>query len=161
MKRLVRLAVALTVTCGLVALLSIACKPQADVPIGAAATGQIYRTRTTISPVSPGTTGAFHTVNSGGINGYLVAVYIDYGATMSNTTDITLSYTSPASGNILTKADNVTDGWFYPRALAQSTAAANATDAWVMLPVDGVIQCTISQTLSGTTGYVDFYWVRP
>ncbi len=162
MKRLVSLIVALVVTVGLLAIAGCAVKPNENAPVGVqSSSNDVYRTRVTLNPISPGTEGAYDSDNSGGMNGYIVALYIDYQSTMSSTTDITLTYLSPAGGQLLAKTNNNTDGWFYPRALAQSTAAANATDAWVMLPVDGSIQCSISQTLSGTVGYVDFYWVKP
>jgi hypothetical protein len=122
----------------------------------------MYRYRSTLAPLSPGTTGAYDVELSGGMNGYLYAIYIDYSPTMSDTTDITISYSSPLSGTILYKVNSNADAWWFPRTLVNGVGAGTAsTDYFDLLPVDGQLSCTISQTLSGTVGYIDWYWVKP
>lgn len=48
------------------------------------------------------------------VRGQLRAVYVDY-ATVTATTDITISAKSAPTETILNLNNNVTDGWYYPR----------------------------------------------
>jgi hypothetical protein len=85
--------------------------------------------------------------------GYVAAVRLRYnGSPPGATTDVTVATagtTCPAV-TILTITDAATDGWFYPHAVAQTTAGATATfdgtnEIYVKIPIDDFVKITIAQ----------------
>jgi hypothetical protein len=107
-----------------------------------------------------GAVGADTTV-SGMFVGQIVDVYIDYGTTMSNTTDLTLSFYSPlAMGNVLAVTDNATDGLYAPRLAPVSNAAAAIANSYVPFYVNGTLLLSVGQTLSGTTATAYVRYVK-
>jgi len=66
------------------------------------------------------------------VAGWIEAVYVKYNdSPPAGTTDVTVATagTSPAppANTFLTLTDAATDGWFYPRAVMQTTAGATVT----------------------------------
>lgn len=84
------------------------------------------------------------------INGRLLAVYIDY-TSQPVTADVTITSTVPTQ-TLLTRSNSGTDGWFYPRALLQDTAAANLTAVYDAMPICGYVNVAVAQ---GDAGSVD------
>lgn len=137
------------------ALLFMGCmrEPQQVVQIAAVAT--IQTEAITVSPVGAI---ASDTTVSGIVVGQIVDVYIDYGSTMSSTTDITLTYSSPfAMGQILEVLNNVADGVYMPRATAVSSANVALASYWPFY-ANGSLLLSVGGTLSGTsaTAYVRY-----
>lgn len=63
------------------------------------------------------------------ISGKIVGVHLDYTDIAAGTCDVTIATngnTIPAT-TVLSRADSVTDGWFYPQVALHSTAAAAIT----------------------------------
>lgn len=81
------------------------------------------------------------------IRGFIVAVYLAYlDAPPGATTDVTIAEAtlSPAVP-ILTVTNAATDGWFYPRAVAVSTANAAITNSGERIAVSDYLVATIAQ----------------
>jgi hypothetical protein len=84
------------------------------------------------------------------VSGLLYAVYIEYvGSPPAGTTDVTIATggnQDPDSAVTLLSIENAaTDGWFFPRQLTVSTANANNTDDYEMLPVNDIVNVKIAQ----------------
>lgn len=89
--------------------------------------------------------------------GYLEWVYIDYHADAAATTDVTIAHAStPPGGNILVRSNSKTDGLFYVRGSASSSAAAAITDSNVRVPVGGSITVSVAEC-DAVTGAVTVY----
>lgn len=84
------------------------------------------------------------------VNGRLLAVYIGY-TSQPATADVTITSTAPTQ-SLLTRSNSGTDGWFYPRALLQDTAAANLTAVYDAMPIDAYVSVSVAQ---GDAGSVD------
>ncbi len=102
---------------------------------------------------------ASDTTASGVFVGEILDVYIDYGSTMSTTTDLTLTYYAPfAMGTILALTDNANDNVYMPRATGVSSANVALANDYYPYYVNGTLLLSIGQTLSGTsaTAYVRY-----
>lgn len=82
------------------------------------------------------------------VNGKLVAVYIDY-VTQPATCDVTISTPNAPIKTLLTVTDNNADGWYYPRYVVHSEAAAALTGTAggdrTMHPVDDHVKVAVAQ----------------
>jgi len=128
-------------------------EPQQMVQVANVAT--IQTEAITVNPIGAV---ASDTTASGIIVGQIIDVYIDYGATMSDTTDITLTYYTPhAMGQILAVTDNVADTVYMPRATAVTSGNVAIASYWPFY-VNGKLLLSVGQTLSGTsaTAYVRY-----
>lgn len=61
------------------------------------------------------------------VQGPVMAVYVDYTAGMSPTTDITLAAKSTPTENILSLSNQMTDVWVYPRRAVQDNTGTDVT----------------------------------
>lgn len=100
------------------------------------------------------------TANSAGIvNGKLVAVYIDF-ITQPATADTTLATVNAPAKTLLTVTDSATDGWYYPRYIIHSEAAAALTGTSggdrSMHPINDYVKVTVAQ---GNAGTVDVWFL--
>ena len=128
-------------------------EPQAIVQTASVAAIQVEAI--TVSPVGAI---ASDTTPSGAIVGQIVDVYIDYGSTMSSTTDITLTYYAPfAMGQILEVLNNINDNVYMPRATAVTSANVALASYWPFY-CNGTLLLSVGGTLSGTsaTAYVRY-----
>ena len=84
------------------------------------------------------------------LRGRLLAIQLDY-TSAGGTCDVTLTCGTPAL-TLLVKADNQTDGWFFPMVQANGAAdGAAVTDTYTLLPLFGTVTMTIAQgTEAGT-----------
>lgn len=93
------------------------------------------------------------------INGYLIGLFVDY-TTQPATADVTISLPTAPAKTLLTITDNATDGWYYPRYVVHSEAAAALTGTSggdrTMQPIDNYIKAAIAQ---GNAGSVDIYFL--
>lgn len=105
--------------------------------------------RVTIEVTTIGSNGsAAGNTDSPEIRGEILAVHLDYTG-QPNTTDVTLKMASPDQ-TILTKADNNSDGWFYPRVAVQDNAGAGVTydgtnEIYEPYPVHGKLNLAVAQ----------------
>lgn len=89
--------------------------------------------------------------------GYLEWIYLDYHASAPATTDVTIAHAAtPPGGNILVRSNSATDGLFYVRGSASSSAAAAITDSNVRVPVGGSISVSVADC-DALTGAVTVY----
>lgn len=95
------------------------------------------------------------------LNGYLVAVYIAYSVTPNAATDVTVQTANTPTKTMLTVTNNATDGWYYPREVADDPAGANVTydgtnEIYIMMPIDDYVSFTVAQ---GDSDQVTSVWV--
>lgn len=84
------------------------------------------------------------------LNGYLVAVYIDYAVTPNAATDVTVQSVNAPAKTFLTVTNNATSGWYYPREVMQDTAGATVTfdgtnEIYGLMPVSDEMSFTVAQ----------------
>lgn len=88
------------------------------------------------------------------LNGELYAVYVDY-TSQAATTDITIATENAPVKTLLTITDTNADGWYYPRYVVHSEAAAALTGTSggdrTKHPVDDYVTVAIAQGNDGTT----------
>lgn len=82
------------------------------------------------------------------IAGEIKAVYFDYSGT-ATTTDVALLHAA-TGGTIISVANSVTDGWFYP-SVALNDGTAGARTAYTGVPVVGYLKATLAQGSAGDT----------
>ncbi len=143
------------VTMLLGSIMWVGCMRGPEAIVQTAAVAAIQTEAITVSPIGAI---ASDTTASGPIMGEIIDVYIDYGSTMSTTTDITLTYSSPfAMGQILEVLNNVADGVYMPRATAVTSANVALASYWPFY-CNGSLLLSVGGTLSGTsaTAYVRF-----
>lgn len=94
---------------------------------------------------------------------YIEAIYLNYGSGVAASTDVTVSYYSPAWGNIMVRADTSTDALFFPRNTGHdSTGTAFGDDGLCYWMVDGTLKFNVSQSTSSTTALIaTVYFYRP
>jgi len=112
----------------------------------------------TISLSGTGTDGAVTATGSTGnpVRGHLWAVHLDYAATISDTTDLTLTLSSPAL-TVLQLTDYYTDTWLYP-AVEQTGSTGSGLSVYDRLPVSGYVDAEVGETISGTICTVTIWW---
>jgi len=156
-----RYAIAVIILAVLLALLGVACdqpplyEPQAAGKVSSA----------TVTVATTGNAGAaLGSSTFGPIGpGWLDAVYFDFDASITTTTDITLSYYSPSWGDIITMTNSATDTLYYPRLAPHATTGIAFTDdAVVPWLVDGTLKLNVTQSTSATVAVTaTVYWTRP
>ena len=82
------------------------------------------------------------------ISGLLHAVHFDYSGT-ATTTDVALQFVN-YPGTIFSRANNVTDGWFYPT-VAFNDGTAGVRAAFGPVPVADQLALVVSQGSAGDT----------
>lgn len=100
------------------------------------------------------------------VRGRVVAVYLDYAATLTTTADITLAPAGTPTENVLAKANSATDAWYYPRRAVHSSAGAaieyaNGYPIYEPFWVDDYLKLSVAQGTALTpcvTAYV--FWAR-
>jgi hypothetical protein len=99
------------------------------------------------------TTGAAETSASEGstqaLNGHIYAIYLDFGASITTTTDITITQDSPAQ-TIYLATDTYTDTWLYP-AVEYTDSSGSGLSAYAPIPVMDEITVAVGDTVTGTT----------
>lgn len=83
-------------------------------------------------------------------SGRVIAVYVEYAVTPNVATDVTIATVNAPVKTILTLTDNVTSGWYYPRAQVHDAAGAGVTydgtnEAYDTVPVADYIKATVAQ----------------
>lgn len=83
--------------------------------------------------------------------GFLLDVYLDYHASAPATTDVTISYASPANGNITVYSNSATDVLLMPRKNAVDVAGAAITGVYDLYPLNGRVTVSVagSDALTG------------
>ncbi len=84
----------------------------------------------------------------GVVAGVVRAVYFDYSGT-ATTTDVVLS-ASHYPGTIISRANSVTAGWFYP-SVALNDGTAGARSAFDGVPIVDQLKLTVAQGSAGDT----------
>jgi len=90
------------------------------------------------------------------VRGHIYAVHLDFSSSITTTTDITLTQSSP-SLTVLQLTDYYTDTWFYP-ATEYTNAAGTGLSAYDRLLASGTLTATVGETISGTIATVRVYW---
>jgi len=89
--------------------------------------------------------------------GYLKAIYVDYGAAVTNTTDMTISLVSPA-GTVMATTDTYTDGWYYPSVQFTGATGAAVSGAYGKFPVNDYLTIQAGESTSGTVATLWIYY---
>jgi hypothetical protein len=92
-----------------------------------------------------------------GLWGYIKAVHIDYGASVTNTTDITIS-TGALANTVMVKANSATDAWFYPAVQFTGGNGSAISGAYGRFPIDDYVVIQAAQSTSGTVAAVRIYY---
>lgn len=94
----------------------------------------------------PATTGVGSTTLSQPLEGKLLAVGLNYHASADAGTDVVVSVTDPAGPvhTLLTVSNNKTDGWYYPRAAATTSALVAITNSHVEIPFAGYLSVAVA-----------------
>lgn len=79
-----------------------------------------------------------------GMSGFLLDIYLDYTGQPA-TTDVTIAYDEPDSGNILVVSNNATDGLYAPRKQVCDAAGAAVAGAYDLLPLNGKLSIAVDQ----------------
>lgn len=84
------------------------------------------------------------------LSGRLLAVYVEYAITPNVATDVVIATVNAPVKTILTITNNVTNGWFYPRAQVQDETGADVLYAATFgvhepVPVADYIKATVAQ----------------
>jgi len=111
-----------------------------------------YRTNVTLT--ATGADGAATgSVTTGYLRGYIRAVYINYGASVTTTTDITIARTNPA-GNLMVQSNSATDAWYYPSVQFTGATGAAVSGAYGKFPIDDYLVISAAQSTSGTVAVI-------
>ena len=91
----------------------------------------------------------------------LVAVYLDYHASAPATTDVTVSSPgNPAALTVLTKSNNATDGWEYPKVQKDDNTGAAITGDYADPVIHGNLLVEVAQADALTDCVVVTVYVR-
>ena len=91
----------------------------------------------------------------------LVAVHVDYHASVPATTDLTLkSPGNPASVTLLTLTNVNSDGWYYPKVQKHDNAGAAITGDYADPVVHGNLSCDLAQCDALTNAVVLTVYLR-
>ncbi len=85
------------------------------------------------------------TAATGSLNGYLLDIYLNFHASAPATTDTTLSYLSPALGNILVITNSATDALYTPRRQCVDATGAAISGMFDLVPINGTLQLALAQ----------------
>jgi hypothetical protein len=83
------------------------------------------------------------------LNGHVYAIYLDFGTSVTTTTDITITQASPEA-TIFQATDYYTDTWLYP-AIEYTSSAGAGLSAYAPMPLMDEINIAVGQTVTGTT----------
>lgn len=164
-KRIVTFAVVIIVLFGLLFLFGVlmdirqACIP-VDEPtsIGVAAASDTVM----VEAISLGSSGITVTNGASEVEGYqfitstkaiygeLLEIVIDYAASISTTTDVTITHAGLVNEQILKRADSATDGVFAPRRLAVLNSGGSTTYEHVPFMLQGTFLINVGQTTPET-----------
>jgi hypothetical protein len=94
------------------------------------------------------------------VSGRIYAVYLEYtDSPPAATTDVTLAEgTNSPAMSVLAITNAATDGWFFPMAQAQTTAAADITNQGTPIVVNDHLKATIAQANNDDGVTVTVYW---
>ena len=84
------------------------------------------------------------TTDSVSISGFLLDVYLNYHTSAPATTDVTISYATPAGGNILVVTDVNTDVLKTPRVKPVDNAGTAITNAHDRFPLNGTLTVAVA-----------------
>jgi len=90
------------------------------------------------------------------VTGQVYAVYIDYTAGITTTTDLTFSQASPAL-TVMTISNSASDGWYYP-AVQQTSSSGAGTSTYKPAVTADAIDIAAAETTSGTVATVTILW---
>jgi hypothetical protein len=94
--------------------------------------------------------------SDGPIRGHLYAIHLDFAATISDTTDTTITLADP-SLTVMSLSDNVTDAWYYP-VVTQTNSAGSGLSAYDRTPVSGRLNAAVAQSTAGNAVTVTVWW---
>lgn len=86
------------------------------------------------------------------INGRLLAVHLDFSASMASTADTTIKRVSDGAmpeQTLLTITDSATDAWYFPRVQANGSTGSALTGIYDTYPLTGYVSVAIAQGTSG------------
>ncbi|MBU1747007.1 MAG: hypothetical protein KKA73_04910 [Chloroflexi bacterium] len=137
----------------------IPCQAEEPVARTTADYGWLKAETITVSPSGAVGAAAGTGTSSSFIRGRIYGLHVDYGATMTATTDITLTANSTPALTILVVADRITDTWYYPAAEYTNNAGTGLT-AYRDLPLNDQVAVSVAQSSPAPTNtvVVTIYW---
>lgn len=88
------------------------------------------------------------------IYGWLEDITIDYTASISATTDVTITHVGLINETLLVKADNATDAVYRPRVASVASTGSGTTYDFAPYYLQGTFLVNVGQTSSATPGTV-------
>jgi len=163
--RAIRTAIALLAVLGALVAGMAACLPERGGPAAEPAAVFEQQSATTFlrqTAVAVTTVGAAGAATGSGsssyICGHLHAMYLDFTASISATTDITISQASPAL-NALVLTNNYTDTWYYPARQQAGGTGSAISGAYDRLPVCDTLTVSVAEsTAMAPVVTVYLYW---
>jgi len=149
----------------LVAILAIVCgvaarmlMEQPEEPVARSSTSYGWLHQEEIAVTATGDDGAAtgSADSDGPIRGHVYAVHLDYGSSVTTTTDITLSLSSPAV-TVMALSDTATDGWYYP-VVEQTGSTGSGTSTYDRLPLSGQMTVEVAESTAGTAVTATVWW---
>lgn len=93
------------------------------------------------------------------IDGAILAVHLDYSASAHADTDVTIAESTAPALPVLTKSNNNTDGWFYPRVTVHGVSDGAAITGPVdYQSVGDHLAVTVAQNTDGQTVTATIVW---
>lgn len=132
--------------------------PRREEPVARGSESYGWLREETVTLTGTGTEGAVSASDTtdGPIRGHVYALHVDYSSSITTTTDLTVTLSSP-SLTVLQLTNNYTDTWYYP-VVQQTDSAGSGTPTYDRVPVSGYVTVAAGQTISGTIGTVTIWW---
>ncbi len=144
------LVIAVALAALLIAALMVGCQRETPQARGTTNYGAINQEQVTIITTgAPGAATGTGTTD-GYIRGHVYAIHLDYAASLTTTTDVTVSLASPAK-TVMYKLNSVTDAWYYPEAQATGGDGAAISGAYDRMPISGRLVVNIGSSTGTTT----------
>lgn len=146
----------LILICILIAFLALGCRRVDGPPVESQSLLTFARYDEVIVTATGSAGAAAGTGTSTYVCGNLYALHLDFAATISNTTDITITQATPAL-TVLALTDNYTDTWYYPAA-QQTGSDGTGTSTYARLPVCDQLTLSIAESTAGTLVTMTVLW---
>ena len=95
--------------------------------------------------------------SDGYVRGHLYAVHLDFASGISSTTDFKLATTTAPTATVLSLADTITDGWYYP-VITQTIWTAAGTSTFDRFPTNDRLTASVASSTATDAVTVTVHW---